>query len=171
MGPGAPAVAEVQKRSDVPAGRACQKPQPLLCLLPLTHRQHRPGQSFSFLPFSRYPYQSYSLVLNCNLVACLVIVSIPQVQAAQRAQPSLNAFRPSSTASAPSQQANAGSALQSWSGVSRPDVSISSTPSLAAQGSGVFAQQAGTSHVQPPSNQQTAAHVLPPLRQVQPVTP
>ena len=94
------------------------------------------------------------------------------MQAAQRAQSSLNAFQPSSSASTSSKQPTPGnSGTQDWSGVHRPDSSIPGAPSLAAQGSGVFAQQASTNLQQPPSSHHTPANVPPPLRQAHSLKP
>ncbi|KAL3133528.1 hypothetical protein ABBQ38_007381 [Trebouxia sp. C0009 RCD-2024] len=63
--------------------------------------------------------------------------SLQQVQAAQRAQPSLNVFQPSSGPSTLSQQPSAGhSGPQEWSTAHRPDVSLPRAASAAAQGSG-----------------------------------
>ena len=94
------------------------------------------------------------------------------MQAAQRAQPSLNAFQPSSSASISSKQPTPGnSGTQDRSGIHRPDISIPGAPSLAAQGSGVFAQQASTNLQQPPSSHHTPANVPPPLRQAHSLKP
>lgn len=72
--------------------------------------------------------------------------SLQQVQAAQRTQSGPSLFQPSTAAASSAHQNGAvlGNSNNSWANTNRPDVSVSRAPSLASQGSGVFAQNANS---------------------------